>query len=85
MPTQPTDFVDGLTPDYPIDDELIGAVPFGDVSDPMMAKAIELATGVTVPVKRAKSTGLENYKRLVAPEMNIRDNLLLHGIGQTIR
>lgn len=78
-----TDFVDGLTPDYPIDDELIGAVPFGDVSDPMMAKAIELATGVTVPVKRAKSIGLEEYKRLVPPEMNIRNNLLLRGIGQT--
>jgi len=47
-----TDFKNGLTPDYEIDDNLLEALPFGDLSDPLLAKAIELITGVS-PAKKA--------------------------------
>jgi C-terminal processing protease CtpA/Prc len=38
-----TDFVNGFTPDYPIDDNYI--TPLGDVTEPLLAKAIEVITG----------------------------------------
>ncbi len=50
-----TDFRDGLTPDYKIEDNLAYAVPFGDVSDPMLGKALELITG-QVAIASVKST-----------------------------
>jgi carboxyl-terminal processing protease len=72
-----TDFKDGLTPDYEMTDELIGAAPFGDISDPMVAKALEVITGqATVALsKSARLTG--NYKRLVADRQIIRKNLFV--------
>ncbi|MFZ5939976.1 MAG: S41 family peptidase [Bacteroidota bacterium] len=52
-----TDFKDGLTPDYVVDDDLLTAVPFGDLSDPQLSKALELITGVA-PSKKAATVGL---------------------------
>ena len=51
-----TDFVNGLAPDYEIDDNLITAVEFGDTSDPLLAKAIELATGKSPAPKSLRRT-----------------------------
>jgi carboxyl-terminal processing protease len=39
-----TDFVDGFTPDYAVQDDY--TTPLGDVTEPLLAKAIELITGV---------------------------------------
>ena len=74
-----TDFIDGLTPDYVIDDDLVDAVPFGDPTDPMIAKAIELATGKSAAGKKAKTTSTLNFRQIVPAEMNVRNNLLIHG------
>ena len=48
-----TDFIDGLFPDYPMRDDLVNAVPFGDLRDPMLATALEQITGVSPPVKKS--------------------------------
>jgi carboxyl-terminal processing protease len=72
-----SDFVDGLTPDYEMTDELIGAAPFGDISDPMVAKALEVITGQTT-VALSKSARLSGkYKRLIADRQIIRKNLFV--------
>ena len=42
-----TDFTCGLTPDYAVENDLFSTLEFGDPSDPLFAKAIELITGKT--------------------------------------
>jgi len=51
-----TNFDDGLIPDFPIRDNLLYAVPFGDVRDPMLAKALEEITGVSPVAKKSMLT-----------------------------
>jgi len=60
-----TDFIDGLEPDYEVDDNLLEAVPFGDMSDPQLSKALELITGVA-PVTRSASTTV-SFSKLPDP------------------
>ncbi len=50
-----TDFIDGLTPDYEVYDYLFEAVPFGDVNDPQLAKALELISGVAPSARAGQS------------------------------
>ena len=75
-----TDFIDGVPPDYEVEDDLVEAVPFGDPTDPMIAKAIELATGKSGAGKKAKTTNALNYRQIVPKEMNARKNLYINGI-----
>jgi hypothetical protein len=48
-----TDFKDGLAPKFPMKDNLLQAVPFGDLSDPLLATALEQITGVAPVVKKS--------------------------------
>ncbi|MCK4992283.1 MAG: hypothetical protein KAS29_17415, partial [Bacteroidales bacterium] len=48
-----TDFVEGLLPDYPIEENLLYAEPFGSFSDPLLATALEEITGVAPALKKA--------------------------------
>ena len=48
-----TDFVDGITPDYYVDEYLLELVPFGSLDDPMLAKALEDITGVAPAAKKS--------------------------------
>lgn len=41
-----TEFKNGLIPDYPMEDELLGAGPFGSFNDLMLAKTLEIITGI---------------------------------------
>jgi C-terminal processing protease CtpA/Prc len=64
-----TDFVDGVTPDYYVADNLLEAKPFGDPTDPMMAQAISYITGnpvnQNVRIGRAKSYDeMVNWKKI---------------------
>jgi carboxyl-terminal processing protease len=52
-----TDFVSGIDPDYEVEDNLVHAVPFGSFEDPMLAKALELITGVAPARKSAVAAG----------------------------
>lgn len=54
-----TDFVNGLVPDYEVDDNLLYAKAFGSLEDPILAKALELITGVSPLAK--KSAGPETH------------------------
>lgn len=72
-----TDFSDGLMPDHQVDDDLFIAAPFGDLSDPMIAKAVEQLTGVIVTPKKSSVHALPRYKKIIPPQQSIRNNLIL--------
>lgn len=70
-----TDFEGGLTPDHAMADDILFAVPFGDTSDPMTAKAVELITGQQVAAAlatRSRSALIREFKRIV-PENKVMD------------
>ncbi len=50
-----TDFVNGLLPDYFVDDNLLDAKPFGDEGDPMLALALALISGTDLSTSRISS------------------------------
>ena len=54
-----TDFVEGIAPDYLVEDNLLYAKPFGSLEDPLLAKALEEITGVS-PLA-LKSAGHESH------------------------
>jgi C-terminal processing protease CtpA/Prc len=71
-----TDFTNGLEPDYPIEDNLFDAKPFGDISDPMLGKAVELITGLQLGLKKSLKSNV-NYNRLIMPSESLKSNLYL--------
>ncbi len=74
-----TDFVNGLPPDYEIEDDLFEAVQFGDTDDPMLAKAIELATGKKYAPKRVRKGDIPKYPEIMPERMKLRSSLILQG------
>jgi len=70
-----TDFVDGLFPDYPLKDNLIYAVPFGDLSDPMLAKSLEDITGAVTGVKKTPMPEI-SYITLPDPRKELKSRSL---------
>lgn len=72
-----TDFADGLIPDYEMEDDVFDAVPFGDPSDPMLAKAIELATGKSFKSKRLIKSESLRFQEIIPVEMSSKSNLIL--------
>ncbi len=51
-----TNFVDGFPPDFYVEDELLPAYPLGDLSEPLLKKAVENITGVPIlSMKSAKT------------------------------
>ncbi len=72
-----SNFDNGLPPNYLIDDNLLEAVPFGDASDPMVAKAIGLITGSPVAVAQTKSAYILPGKPIVSAKEKLRSNLIL--------
>ncbi|MCF8380927.1 MAG: hypothetical protein K9H49_15240 [Bacteroidales bacterium] len=71
-----TDFKDGLTPDYYIEDRLLNAVPFGDLTDPLLAAAVGLINGYE-PVQSKKSAMDIPIQKFYSPEQNIKRNLFI--------
>lgn len=74
-----TDFKDGLTPDYAIDDDLLDAVPFGDTTDPMLAEAVSLiTTGSPVATASVKSAKVSLISRELKPgKLELKRNLFV--------
>lgn len=52
-----TEFKNGLLPDYPMNDQVLGAGEFGSFSDPLLAKTLEVITGVN-PMPASKKAGV---------------------------
>ncbi len=48
-----TDFVNGITPDLFVEEQLLSLEPFGSTLDPFLAKALEDITGVAPVVKKS--------------------------------
>ena len=48
-----TDFVDGIDPDFEVEDNLLYAKPFGSLEDPLVARALEDITGVSPLLKKS--------------------------------
>jgi len=69
-----TDFVNGLTPDHKLAATLF--VAFGDTSDPMLAKAIELATGKSYMPKSLRGTATLNFRQVFPAGMMKTKTLL---------
>lgn len=73
-----TDFVDGLPPDFEMYDDLFNAVPFGDTSDPFLAKAIELITGeVTTTASLKSAEHLQRFERIEPDAFELSRNLII--------
>lgn len=72
-----TDFTDGLTPDYEIEDDLLNAVPFGDTTDPQLAKALELISGQTAALVAKSAKIPSGLKRIVPDKMMVKKNLFV--------
>ena len=53
-----TDFVNGIDPNFLVEDDLLYAEPFGSIDDPLLAKALEEITGVA-PAR--KSVGMQEH------------------------
>ncbi|WP_416865317.1 MAG: S41 family peptidase [Imperialibacter sp.] len=70
-----TDFVNGLTPDVYIEDDLFSAKEFGNITDPMLASAIEQITGLSVGNARTVSPQ-KNYSTLLNKEKIARGNVM---------
>jgi carboxyl-terminal processing protease len=51
-----TDFINGFSPDFSVDDALLPAYPLGELSEPLLKKAVEDITGKTITV--AKKAGV---------------------------
>ena len=67
-----TDFVDGIAPDYEVEDNLLYAKPFGSLEDPLLAKALEEITGVSPLAK--KSVGPETrFQSLPRPRKHLEE------------
>jgi hypothetical protein len=63
-----TNFKDGLIPDFVVEDDLGNLKEFGDLSDPVLAKAVEILGGPVATPKKSSSTlqvtRLENKQTL---------------------
>lgn len=77
-----TNFKFGLTPDYVVKDDLFPALPFGDPADPMIAKAIELSTGKSIPSGKGASVTMPGFRELVPREFKLKQNLILPFAGK---
>ncbi|MEO0331882.1 MAG: S41 family peptidase, partial [Bacteroidota bacterium] len=65
-----TDFVDGLPPDYPVEDNLLAAYPFGDENDPVLAQALAVISADFNARTLASVQQAIPYYRLSNPQAN---------------
>lgn len=70
-----TDFVNGIQPDFEVNDNLLYAEPFGSFNDPLLAKALEDITGTTPAKKKAIKPEVELYA-LPAPRKPIPERMI---------
>ena len=70
-----TDFENGLVPDYYVRDDLKSAKPFGDLSDPMLAKALEVVTGQALPAAPKKASPALTLTPISPPREFMKENL----------
>ncbi|MDR2926968.1 MAG: PDZ domain-containing protein [Cytophagaceae bacterium] len=67
-----TDFVNGIAPDYAVEDAWYDYKPLGDESDPLLAKAIELITGIPTAASMKNAAVAPNFSYQMIPDMDKR-------------
>jgi len=72
-----TDFEYGLPPYIYVRDDLKTAVPFGDLSDPMLARALSVINGTPVPTIEKKGTAGAPLQHLRPGPEDIKNNLFV--------
>lgn len=76
-----SDFKDGLTPDYKVEDVLFPAVSLGDEQEPLLAKALELIVGTSNQILSSKVKKVDiNFEYLESRKSlfdDIRNNFYL--------
>ena len=70
-----SDFVDGIIPDYYIEEHLLELVPFGNYNDPILAKALEDITGIAPTLKKSIQPGIE-FTLLPTPRIRIPERIM---------
>jgi hypothetical protein len=69
-----TDFVEGLIPDHPMEENLLFAEPFGSLRDPFMARAIELISGKAPAALKSASVPVPvNFRTQPEPRKHISE------------
>ncbi|MEO0334391.1 MAG: S41 family peptidase, partial [Bacteroidota bacterium] len=77
-----TDFTEGLTPDYAVEDNLLYAKPFGDPADPLLGTALSLISG-EVNARVLNNNSHKPYIDLENPIKSQKSKLLLPNLQQT--
>lgn len=72
-----TDFDEGLEPDVFVEENIVDLKPFGDISDPMLAKALEMITG-TAPSTLKSAVRTIDYTLLPDPVREKRVTITDH-------
>jgi C-terminal processing protease CtpA/Prc len=54
-----TDFKNGFAPDFLVSDELLPAYPLGELTEPLLKKAVENITGITIPSSKKAAIPFE--------------------------
>jgi carboxyl-terminal processing protease len=67
-----TDFVNGIDPDFYMEENLLALQPFGSFEDPVLAKALEEITGVAPAKKSLLLPGME-FSTLPVPRSKIAE------------
>jgi len=70
-----TDFVDGIDPDFLVQDNLLYAKPFGSLEDPLLAKALEEITGVS-PLARKSAQSETRFEPFRVPIKQLPELML---------
>lgn len=74
-----TDFRNGLPVDYFVEEDIINMYPFGDINDPMLATALDVATGQPLTAKGAR-VAPSDMKILDWGDARINNNLIVSGL-----
>jgi carboxyl-terminal processing protease len=74
-----TDFVNGLTPDIIIEDDLLNAKSFGDETDPMLATALSWIKGEIIDPSSARMSSNKIYDPVYDVNKINRKNIFFHG------
>ncbi|MGQ1890874.1 S41 family peptidase [Thermophagus sp. OGC60D27] len=72
-----TDFTDGIPSDYEVGMDLLSSTPFGDLSDPALAKALSLATGQDLTTEKGLKSASAKYRKLVPAQLEMKRNLII--------
>jgi carboxyl-terminal processing protease len=72
-----TDFIDGLSPNYNIDDNVLAAPPLGDISDPLISQAAQMAYGQPAGTGKRKPVEIPELSEIIPKKYSGKDNLIL--------